>query len=84
MWRYALTLSAMLLVFSGSALAVEKPTFKEADQNGDNMVSIQEAVKAGVPRDEAKFNDLDGDGKLAKSDWRFVDMNKPSDQSSMN
>ncbi len=48
------------------------PTFKQADTNGDHFVSIKEAVAAGVPKSGARKNDLNGDGKLTKTDWILV------------
>ncbi len=53
--------------------AATKPSYSKADQNGDGSVTIQEAEKIGVPKKEAKREDLDGDGKLTKIDWRFVE-----------
>jgi len=76
MWRYVLTLTATLLMFSGTALAgSQKPSFSQADKNGDGHVSVQEAIQAGVPKASAKVNDLDNDGKLNKEDWKFISMN---------
>lgn len=82
MWRYALTLSATLLLFSAPAVGAGKPSFQQADKNGDSKISIKEATQAGVPKEEAEFNDLDDDGKLAKADWRFVDMETPDMETS--
>ena len=79
MRRLPTTLIATLLAFAGPALAGDKPSFKEADANDDGKISIQEAKKAGIAKDEAKTNDLDDDGKLTKNDWEFVDM--PSSES---
>ena len=53
----------------------ERPDFAEADANGDGAISLEEARKAGVPKSEAKREDIDNDGKLTKADWKFVDMN---------
>lgn len=81
MWRNTLAIVAAMLIASGTALAAEKPSFNEADANGDEKVSIKEATNAGVPKEEAKSNDLDDNGKLAKSDWKFVDMETPDESS---
>lgn len=81
MWRLATTISAVLLALSGAAWAADKPSFKEADSDGNGKVSIQEAKQAGIAKEEAKTNDLDDDGKLTKNDWEFVDL-KSSDSSS--
>lgn len=82
MWRLATIIAAAFLTTSGAAWAADKPSFKEADADGNGKVSVQEAKKAGVPKDEAKSNDLDDDGKLTKNDWEFVDMQESSDYSS--
>lgn len=62
----------------GIALADDKPAFSEADANDNGKVSIEEATEAGIPEDEAKLSDLDEDGRLTETDWKFVDM-QPSD-----
>jgi len=79
MARYRITgivVAALLaLPMAASAKASDqKPTYKQADANGDGVVTIKEAVKAGVPKSEAKREDIDNDGKLTKADWKFVDM----------
>lgn len=71
----------MIKVYAQIRYADNKRGFKEADQNDDGKVSIQEAKVAGVPEEEAKASDLDDDGKLAKADWQFVDMNSLVDSS---
>lgn len=81
MWRFATATVATLIAVSGAALAADKPSFKEADTNGDGKISIQEATKAGVAKEEAKNNDLDDNGKLTKNDWEFVDMTSSSSSS---
>lgn len=83
MRRFSTIMVATLLAFSGAAWgAGDKPSFKEADANGDGKVSIQEARKAGIDKEEAKTNDLDDDGKLSKNDWEFVDMDSSGSSSS--
>ena len=52
----------------------ERPAFDEADANGDGKVSLEEAKQAGVPKAEAKREDIDDDNQLSKADWKFVDM----------
>lgn len=79
---HALTLMASLLVIAAPAMAARKPSFNQAERDGDHKVSIQEAVKAGVPEDEARSNDPDNDGQLARIDWKFVDMKPSGDKSS--
>jgi len=80
MWKYTLTLIATMMMFSGTALAATgKPSFSQADTNGDGKVSIKEAMKAGVSKANAQANDLNNDNKLSKNDWKFVTM-KPSDK----
>ncbi|MDZ7748556.1 MAG: hypothetical protein U5K43_06690 [Halofilum sp. (in: g-proteobacteria)] len=56
----------------------ERPDYKEADANGDGQVSVSEATDVGVPKSEAKREDIDNDGKLTQADWKFVDMNGSS------
>ena len=56
----------------------ERPGFKQADANGDGKISVQEARDAGVPKAEAKREDIDNDGKLTRADWKFVDMEPKS------
>ena len=51
-----------------------KPEFGAADADGNGKVAVSEAVEAGVPRAEARREDIDGDGKLTRTDWKFVDM----------
>jgi|GEM_PF-4392734 len=80
MWKYALTLIATMMMFSGTALAAtSKPSFSQADTNGDGKVSIKEAMKAGVSKANAQANDLNNDNMLTKNDWKFVTV-KPSDK----
>ncbi len=67
----ALVLALTLLPLTSQAA---KPSYEEADQNGDGTVTVQEAKKVGVPEKEAKKEDLNGDGKLTKMDWKFVEM----------
>lgn len=62
------------LLASLPANAGGKPNFRVADRNNDGRVSIDEARRAGVPEAKARDNDLNGDGKLTRSDWRFLDM----------
>lgn len=66
-----LTVSAPLTAVAASD---DKPKFSEVDANGDGKVSISEAVDAGVPKAEAKREDIDDNKQLSKTDWDFVDM----------
>lgn len=76
--RFAITLLAAACVTVplavGAAETPETPAFSEADANGDGVVTIEEAVDAGVPEDEARREDIDADGELSEADWKFVDM----------
>ncbi len=67
-----LTVAAPLTAMAASS---EKPEFSEVDADGDGKVSISEATEAGVPKAEAKREDIDDDDQLSKTDWDFVDMN---------
>ncbi len=66
---------------SGAAESGETPEFASADANDDGVVSVNEAVDAGVPEEEAKREDIDGDGELTEADWKFVDMSPEEGQS---
>lgn len=68
----ALVLALTLLPLVGQTAT--KPSYDKADQNGDGTVTVQEAKKVGVSVEEAKDEDLDDNGKLTKTDWRFVDL----------
>lgn len=76
MSRIARTLMMLVLATPLAAVAAssDKPDFKEADADGNGKVTVSEAAKAGVPKDEAKREDIDDDGKLTRADWKFVDM----------
>ena len=76
MRKYALVLTAALLITSGSALAAFKPTFFEADRNHDNKVTIKEAENAGIPKKMAEKADIDGDGALTRNDWKYIHFKK--------
>lgn len=67
-----------------TANAEERPSFDEVDQDGDGMISVEEAKQAGVPESEVKREDIDDDGKLSKADWKFVSMDpeREGDESS--
>lgn len=80
--RLASTLTALALAapLTAAAATGDKPSFDKVDANGDGNVAIEEATKAGVPEKEAKREDIDGDGKLSQTDWKFLDMN-PDEQS---
>lgn len=83
MWRCAAMLILSLFVFSMTSLAENRPRFRFADQNGNGKVSINEAIAAGVPIAEARAGDRDNDGQLTRDDWRFIDMNTPSNPESL-
>ncbi len=74
-------LAAALMTLPLAAGAAESngpPDFAEADANGDGVVTIEEAVDAGVPESEAKREDIDADGELSEADWKFVDLSPAS------
>lgn len=73
MRHFVVMLITVLFTISAPAMAgSEKPSFSEADQNNDDKVTIKEAKQAGIPMEVAKSSDKDGDGVLARSDWRMV------------
>lgn len=83
MYKRAIRTLATLLIavpLTGLAASGERPDYSKADADGNGQVAVSEATKAGVPKSEAKREDIDNDGKLTKADWKFVDMN-PSSQS---
>lgn len=84
MMRKTATLLASAALAAVPAMAVgaeERPSFADVDANGDGKISVSEAVDAGVPKQEAKREDIDNDGKLTKADWKFVDMDAESSES---
>lgn len=71
------TLTAVLLglpLMAGAGESAQLPSFGQADADGSGMISIEEAVAAGVPESEARREDIDGDGELSVADWKFVDL----------
>ncbi|MFW5970054.1 MAG: hypothetical protein ACOCP9_05400 [Halofilum sp. (in: g-proteobacteria)] len=83
----AAMLAAALLAFPLVGAAADddddRPEFDDADSNGDGRITVEEATEAGVPKAEAKREDIDDDGELTKADWKFVDMDGPdSDEES--
>jgi len=75
------TMAAMLAVvggigFSAPALGaeMEKPSFDEADANGDGVVSHEEAKEAGFNKYQVIRQDVDQDGELTKADWKYINM----------
>lgn len=81
--RIARTLPTLVVAAPLVAVAAqgEKPDFSEVDADGDGQVSISEATEAGVPEQEAKREDINGDDKLSEEDWKFVDMSPQQDGS---
>lgn len=77
---FAILSTALMLPLASAA--AEKPSFDKADKDGSGAVTMKEAKQAGVPSEEAKANDIDGNGKLTKTDWRFVDAKQPKQQAS--
>lgn len=79
----AAVLAAALVSFpliAGAAEEEERPGFKDADSNGDGRITVEEATDVGVPKAEAKREDIDNDGELTKADWKFVDMDGPDSE----
>lgn len=83
-----LTINTLMTAFvavplmAGAAESSETPAFEDADANGDGAVSIEEAVDAGVPEEEARREDIDGDDELSEADWKFVDMSPETEGAS--
>lgn len=72
------TASALFLLLAwGSVHAEEKPDFSEVS-GGEDKVSVEDAVEAGVPESVAKREDIDDDGKLTEKDWEYVTMEERS------
>ena len=69
-----------VLLLSGAAHAEGKPSFDDADADGDGKVSIKEAKEAGIPEGEAKKEDVDKDGALTERDWAYVETDPRSGQ----
>jgi len=69
-------------MIAAAASSTDRPSFDKADANGDGAVSIEEAKAVGVPKAEAKREDIDNNGKLTKADWKFVDMDGKTGSSS--
>ncbi|MEX0607563.1 MAG: hypothetical protein WD382_06000 [Halofilum sp. (in: g-proteobacteria)] len=65
----ALALSAPL---AAAVASDEKPEFSEVDEDGDGAITVEEAVDAGAPEEQANNQDLNDDGELDESDWRFI------------
>lgn len=84
MQRFAMSVLAAACVSVplavGAAESAETPEFSEADANDDGVVTIEEAVEAGVPEEEAKREDIDADDELSEADWKFVDMEPETGQ----
>ncbi len=82
MSRFASVLMALTLAapLTAAAASGEKSNFEEVDSDGDGQIAVSEAAEAGIPEQEAKREDIDGDGNLSQTDWKFVDMN-PDQQS---
>lgn len=73
---------AVATPLAATADSGDKPKFSEVDTNGDGKVTISEATQAGVPKEEAKREDIDNNKQLSKTDWDFVDMNPDSQSGS--
>ena len=64
---------AAAFLMGGTAYAEGKPAFKSVDSDGDGKVSVEEAKQAGIPKSEAKKEDLNNDGILSAKDWKYVE-----------
>lgn len=75
----AATVAAALIggaALAGPALAQDqKPSFSEADANGDGTVSMKEARDLGFDRYQFVAQDVNQDGKLTKEDWHYLSTN---------
>ncbi|SDG38820.1 EF hand [Limimonas halophila] len=62
------------IAFSAPALAAdqEKPSFSEADANGDGKVSTEEAKEAGFDKYQIVAQDVNQDGMLTEEDWKYM------------
>lgn len=72
--------SALFLLLAGGSVHAEdkeKPDFSEVS-GGEDKVSVEDAVDAGVPESVAKREDIDDDGKLTEKDWEYVTMEERS------
>lgn len=67
---------ALIAPLSAVAASGDKPEFSEVDSDDDGVVTVEEAVEAGVPEQEAKRQDVDGDGELSEADWEFIRVNQ--------
>lgn len=63
-----------VVAFAGPAWSAmdEKPSFEEADANGDGKVSQKEAREHGFSIYQFAAQDVDQDGMLTKEDWRYI------------
>jgi len=50
----------------------DKPSFEEADQDGDGKVSMDEAKQHGFDRYQFVAQDVDQDGMLTEEDWHYL------------
>lgn len=55
-----------------AGVQVQTPTLEEADLDGNQRVSVQEAKAAGIPEAEANSADFDDDGWLSSAEWAHV------------
>lgn len=60
--------------FAGPAVSAEtdKPSFEDADANGDGKVSMEEAKEHGFDKYQFSAQDVDQDGMLTQEDWRYL------------
>lgn len=75
MMTRSITLAAVTLAFliAGAAQAQDKkPSFSEADANGDGNVSLQEAKQHGFSKYQFIAQDVNQDGMLTQEDWKYL------------
>lgn len=81
-FRLAVLLAAVLIGFGQVAWAGSQegtdgkakdslPSFKEADENGNGKLSLEEAKAVGISKKTFEEEDLDGDGSLTKYDYKY-------------
>lgn len=82
--RLANTLMAFAVAAPLTAVTAsdDRPDFEKADADGNGKVTVSEATDQGVPKEEARREDIDNNGKLSRSDWKFIDMNPAGQEGS--
>lgn len=69
----AIAVVTLTFVLVGAAQAQDKkPSFSEADANGDGKVSLKEAKKHGFSKYQFIAQDVNQDGMLTEQDWKYL------------